>query len=114
MKPNKRKAWYLVDGVLIEGYSDKYGFHPNAGLKCGFAFTRYAKHDIGKCIFFDMNEARYVCGEDVKVAARTYSYHCNCCGTDFVENETTTEIICPTCTAERVGDDDYIIEKCES
>lgn len=52
----KRKACYLDADVLIEGYVDKYGFHPNSGVQCGFGTQKFSKRDIGKKIFFSVDD----------------------------------------------------------
>lgn len=58
----KRMAWYLDEDVLIEGVTDKRGFHPNYGIECGFGTQGFAKRDIGKVIFYNLEEAFKVCG----------------------------------------------------
>ncbi len=47
----KRKACLLDDGVFVEGYTDKRGFHPN-DTSCGFTAQKFRKKDIGKTIFY--------------------------------------------------------------
>lgn len=59
----KRKAWYLDDGILLEGNVDKRGFHPNQGVGCGFGTQEINKKMIGVEIFFDLDEALRVCGK---------------------------------------------------
>lgn len=61
-----RKAWYLDEDVLIEGFTDKRGFHPNYGVECGFGTQIFSKRDIGIVIFYMLEEAYKVCG-DVEV-----------------------------------------------
>ena len=51
MAKYKKTAYYLDDGILIRGYIDKYGFHPNKAVQCGFDLQKFNKHDIGKFIF---------------------------------------------------------------
>lgn len=58
----KRKAWYLDEDVLLEGYTDKHGFHPNSGIECGFGTQKFSKKDIGKVIFYNLGKAIKVCG----------------------------------------------------
>lgn len=53
----QRKAWYLDEDVLIEGYTDKRGFHPNYGVECGFGTQLFSKKDIGKVIFYNSEDA---------------------------------------------------------
>lgn len=58
MKTNyKRKAWYLDEDVLLEGYVDKYGFHPNKTIQCGFDLQKVSKRDIGKTLFYNLDDA---------------------------------------------------------
>lgn len=66
----KRKAWYLDEDILIEGHTDKRGFHPMHGIQCGFGLVIFTKKMIGKEIFFDLEDARKVLGNvDVVVLA---------------------------------------------
>ena len=41
----KRKALYNDDGVLLSGYVDKRGFHPNKDLPCGFDLQKINKKE---------------------------------------------------------------------
>ena len=41
MAKYKKPAYYLDDGILIKGYTDKYGFHPNKGVQCGFDLQKF-------------------------------------------------------------------------
>lgn len=52
----KRKAWYLDEDVLLEGYVDKYGFHPNKNIQCGFSVQKIKKRDIGKRVFYNLDD----------------------------------------------------------
>lgn len=58
-----RRAWYLDEDVLIEGVTDKRGFHPNYGIECGFSNQCFSKKDIGKIIFYQLEEAFKICGK---------------------------------------------------
>jgi hypothetical protein len=52
----KRRAWYLDDHILLEGYTDKRGFHPNSGEE---VFARWMNEDINQMKlsdFMDMNQ----------------------------------------------------------
>lgn len=59
----KRKAWYLDENILLEGYTDKRGFHPNRDIQCGFGSQGFGVKSIGKEIFYSLDEAIKVCGE---------------------------------------------------
>lgn len=52
----RRKSWFLKDGILYEGYKDKYGFHPDGLVtdECGFSLRRIKKGDNGKSLFFNI------------------------------------------------------------
>lgn len=49
-------AWYIDDGVIIEGvYAKSFlkgYFFPKSGLGCGFDYKRIYKKEIGKSLFF--------------------------------------------------------------
>lgn len=51
----KRRAFLLDEDILIEGYTDKYGFHPNPAIQCEFGIQKFSKKDIGKIIFYNVN-----------------------------------------------------------
>lgn len=53
----ERQAWYLDDGVLIEGVTDKRGFHSN-DLRCGFSTQKLTRRMIGKQVFYSLDAAR--------------------------------------------------------
>lgn len=53
----KRKAWYLDEDILLEGYTDKRGFHPNDGGS-GFSTQGFTKRMIGREIFYNLDEAK--------------------------------------------------------
>jgi len=67
----KRKAWYLDEDVLLEGYTDKRGFHPD-NFACGFGTQGFTKVMIGKEIFFDLDEALRVCGNVEVITKDSY------------------------------------------
>lgn len=50
-------AWYLDDGVLLEGYTNKYGFHPKDDIPCGFSRQKFSKKDINRVIFYNLEKA---------------------------------------------------------
>lgn len=52
-----RKAWLLDDGVLLAGHKDKYGFHPQKDLGCGFDLQKISKRDIGRTAFYSLKKA---------------------------------------------------------
>lgn len=52
----KRQAWLVNDGVVIEGYTAKRKFYPNSN-DSGFEMKEFKKKDIGKTIFYKVEEA---------------------------------------------------------
>lgn len=58
----KRKAYYIDEDIVIEGYKDKRGFHPNKNIECGFGTQKTTKRDIGKQLFFSLTDLRQLCG----------------------------------------------------
>ena len=56
-KSYKTQCYYLDKDVLLYGYKDKYGFHPQKGLACGFSRQIIKKKDIGKTLFYDIADA---------------------------------------------------------
>ena len=73
-KKYKRNAYLLDEDVLIHGYKDKYGFHPNKTVPCGFTLQKFNKHSIGKDIFFSLEDAMlslkeiHLVGSEIRVA----------------------------------------------
>lgn len=63
----QRKAWYLDEDILLEGYTDKRGFHPNS-FAGGFSLSLIRKQMIGKIIFYDLDEAKQKLG-DIEVVS---------------------------------------------
>lgn len=59
----KKKAWYLDEDILLEGYTDKRGFHPNKNIGCGFGTQLFNKKMKNKVIFYDLSVAYSVCGK---------------------------------------------------
>lgn len=57
-KRYKREAYLLDDGILLHGYKDKRGFHPDKGLACGFGLQRIRKKNIGKNLFYSFTKAK--------------------------------------------------------
>ncbi len=53
----KKEAWLLYDGILIHGYMDKWGFHPQKDIVCGFDLQKINKKDIGKILFYRLGDA---------------------------------------------------------
>jgi len=53
----KKKAYYFDEDVLLCGYKDKRGFHPEYGLPCGFGLQIIRKRDIGKKLFYSLEQA---------------------------------------------------------
>lgn len=62
-KRYKRDAYYLDDGILIHGYKDKRGFHPDPNIECGFGLQIIRKKDINKTIFYKFSNAIKTIGE---------------------------------------------------
>ena len=56
-KRYRREAYYLDDGVLLHGYRDKRGFHPDPIIQCGFGTQGLNKRSIGKELFFSLDGA---------------------------------------------------------
>jgi len=56
------KAWYIDDGVILEGeYAKgwfKSYFFPKSGIGCGFSSQRIWKKDIGDTLHFSKALAR--------------------------------------------------------
>ncbi len=64
--PDVRKAWYWVDGVLLEGCTEKQMFYPNVNRLCWFSEKGFTEQEVGKLLFYDLEKAVRVCG-DVRV-----------------------------------------------
>lgn len=58
---NIKKAWYLDDGILLEGSVLGNKFYPDSKL-CGFDFQEFDDNMINKEIFYDLEKAVFVCG----------------------------------------------------
>ena len=68
-----RKAWYLDEVVLIEGWVDKYGYHPAYGIPCGFGLIKIAKRTMmNKLLFFDLKKAKQKYPNAAVVCAKEY------------------------------------------
>lgn len=55
-KRYKKEAFYLDDGILLHGYKDKRGFHPDSGISCGFDLQVLNKKSIGKTLYFKLSD----------------------------------------------------------
>ena len=53
----KKEAWLLNDDILIHGYVDKWGFHPQKEVVCGFDLQKINKKDKGKSLFYRLGDA---------------------------------------------------------
>lgn len=62
-KTYKRDAYYLDNGILLYGYKDKYGFHPEHSLLCGFSRQVLSKRDVGRVLFYSLSDAISKIGE---------------------------------------------------
>lgn len=59
-----KKYGYLLDeDVLLHGYKDKYGFHPDKNIQCGFFVKKVRRKDIGKKVFYSLRRAKDVLGQ---------------------------------------------------
>lgn len=58
---DKRKAWYLDDGILIEGFVLGNQFYPNTKL-CGFDVQEFDNSRVDREVFFDLQKAIVVFG----------------------------------------------------
>lgn len=61
--------WLLDEDVLIYGTKDKYGFHPDKNICCGFDLQKLKKRDINKIAFFSFKDAISNCNEKIKIIA---------------------------------------------
>ena len=52
----KRLAWLVDDDVLLEGFVERSVFTPNY-KGCGFSHQKIYQRDIGRIIFFSIEEA---------------------------------------------------------
>ena len=59
---NKRKAWYLDEDILLEGFVLENEFYPNTKL-CGFDIQGFDEDMIDRDLFFDLQKAIAVCGD---------------------------------------------------
>ena len=58
----KREAWYLDEDILIHGHVDKYGFHPEKNIPCGFGLQKVNRKGRNKEWFYSLKEAYGVLG----------------------------------------------------
>ena len=58
---SKKKAWYLDEDILLEGFVLENKFYPNTRL-CGFDIQEFDENMIDREIFFDLQKAIAVCG----------------------------------------------------
>ena len=48
MSKFNKTAYYVDEGdVILKGYKDKYGFHPNKNIHCGFDLQKLKAKDLG-------------------------------------------------------------------
>ena len=66
---HKKKTWILDEDILIEGYKDKYGFHPNPGIQCGWGLQKINKDMINKTIFYSLDKAFEVVGNNINIVS---------------------------------------------
>jgi len=53
-KSYKRKVYLLDEDILISGCKDKYGFHPDKGVYCGFDLQKLHKKTLGAFYFMTL------------------------------------------------------------
>ena len=51
----------------FEGHRDKRGFHPNWGIQCGWGTQGFNKRDIGKVIFYSLEDVSETLGDVVVI-----------------------------------------------
>ena len=95
----KRDAWLLDDDILLHGYVDKRGFHPEKGLPCGFGLQIVNKKSKNKIWFHSLNTAmkktgvRNVAGGSAFFAIDVGLYKTKAiCSTALVESLEFTEL----------------------
>lgn len=54
------KAYLLDEDIFLKGIVKRKGLHkmfiPNEGIDCGFSYQVVKKEDIGKILFYDIND----------------------------------------------------------
>ena len=69
----RKKAWYLNEDVLIEGWVDKYGYHPAYGIPCGFGLVKITRKSmLNKFLFFDLAAAKQMYPSAAVICAKEY------------------------------------------
>ena len=67
-KTKHRKYGFLLDsGILLHGYKDKYGFHPDKDIQCGFSYEIVRRRNINKTVFYSLIKAKSALG-NIEVA----------------------------------------------
>jgi hypothetical protein len=59
-------AWLLDDNILLKGTALRNKFYPQ-NESCGFSVQVFNRTEIGRTVFFDLQEAKTVCGDGVRV-----------------------------------------------
>ncbi len=59
-------AWLLDDDILLKGTALRNKFYPRT-KRGGFSMQLFDRTDIGRTVFFDLQEAEAVCGDDIRV-----------------------------------------------
>ena len=57
MTKHRKEAWLVDDDVILPGYKDKYGFHPDRGIQCGFDCQKRRKKDKDVIYFMSLEKA---------------------------------------------------------
>lgn len=71
-----KECWLLDEDLLLHGYKDKYGVHPDKELQCGFSYQVVTKKDKDKLYFFSLKKAREVLG-NIPVHAGKCNIRCS-------------------------------------
>lgn len=71
----KKETWLLDDNILLHGYKDKYGFHPDKEIPCGFSCQKLWKKDKDKIYFFSLKKAMEIYA-NIPVAAGKCTIRC--------------------------------------
>jgi hypothetical protein len=59
-------TWLLDDNILLKGTVLRNKFYPQ-NESCGFSVQLFNRTEIGRTVFFDLQEAKTVCGDGVRV-----------------------------------------------
>lgn len=87
MTKHSKKAWLVDDDVILPGYKDKYGFHPDRGIRCGFDCQKLRKKDKNVIYFTSLEKALSInnSANRVIISAGPVTCHC-CCLSSLIRN----------------------------